>query len=298
MSPNSKLMRVLRDPLLHFVLIGAAIFAANAYFSPRNQQANPSNQQAHTNDAIYVGPDELQRLRSIWEERWGTTPSQDDLRTLVDDFVREEILYREALSLGLDEGDIIVRRRLAQKLAFLSQDIAPDGEASAEPTDDDLRAWFESNKNIYRVEPRLTFTQVFFEGTRTVEAEQALAGLRAGTAAEPTQTDPPGPIKPQYGETPLNEIATEFGPPFAEALRTAIIGEWFGPVASRHGVHLVNIRARNDGYTPTFEDVSGAVESDWLAEQTRHVDSKFYDELRSRYNVDLDPEVQSAIGVE
>lgn len=264
-----------REPLLHFVVLGVLIFGVDRYLN--------NGERAFTPETIYVGPDDVARLASVFEERWGRTPSAEERAELIDDFVREEILYREALSLGLDDGDTIVRRRLAQKLAFVSQDNA----ANEGPTDAELRTWFDANKDVYTVSPRYTFLQVFFEAES--EARVALDGLRASpNPATASGTGDESPVPLQFSEANEAGLREQFGAAFVDRIAEAEPGNWTGPIASKHGFHVVFLRQRIDGYAPEFSDVRGVVESDWLAEQSKSVNPAYYDEVRGKYDVVFD----------
>src|SRR5262245_36918741 len=151
-APDGMLMRWLKDPLLHFLVGGGVLFAAYAWL---NSVTPPT---ATTPRQVRIGDGEVRWLTETWMRQWHREPTRDELRGLVSNLVKEELLSREARELRLDEGDTIVRRRLAQKLEFLLQDTA----RLAEPTEDELRRLYEASPEAYRDEPRVSFTQIYF----------------------------------------------------------------------------------------------------------------------------------------
>ena len=212
-----------------FVLLGALIFAVSAWRVGRR----PAESAAAR---IEVTAGTIAWLREGYERQWHRAPDADELRGLVNDHLREEVLYREALAMGLDRDDSIVRRRMAQKMEFLTQDIA----ASVEPDDAALRKFFEGNTARYAKAARVSFRHVFFSRERRgarleADAGEALAALAQG-ASDETMGDP-FLREHEFAD----DIATALGREFAEKLAAMPAGEWRGPVASSYGVHLVRV---------------------------------------------------------
>jgi hypothetical protein len=269
--------RLLREPLLHFLAIGAAIFAAYGLVAPSDQSG--------ARDRIVVTAGDIERLTSRWEKRWLRPPEPDELRGLVDEYIREEVFYREALALGLDRDDTVVRRHLRQKLEFLTQGLA----AAREPETGDLVAWFEANRERYRSQPRVSFRHVYFNLDRRGaagerEAQVALAALRSGTT-DATQLGDSQLLQDSYRDVSLPEVAATFGPDFAEALTRIETGVWTGPVVSGYGLHVVHVERRSDSAIPTFAEVEQRVRNDWVDEQTRQANEAVFERLLSRYDV-------------
>ncbi|MEN8162365.1 MAG: peptidylprolyl isomerase [Myxococcota bacterium] len=271
--------RLLREPLFHFLLLGAALFVL--YDVVLGERDEP--------DRIVVDATRVEQLALGFTRVWQRPPSEAELAGLVEDFVREEVYYREALAMGLDRDDTIVRRRMRQKLEFLSEDLV----ALAEPGEAELEAWLAEQADDYRVEPRAALRQVYVSRERHGEAaeataEELLARLEAG------EEDPAG-----LGDASLlpaalplssqREIAKHFGDEFATAVLTLEPGVWSGPVESTFGLHLVLLEAREPGRTPSLDEVRQVVERDWAAARREEANEAFYQALRERYEVTIEP---------
>jgi hypothetical protein len=239
---------------------------------------------------IIVTAADVDRLRELWARQWQRPPTAGELRDLIDGHVREEVLYREALAMGLDRDDTIIKRRLAQKLEFLTADLA----AAREPTAAELAAFFAANRERYRLPARVSFSQIYFSPDRrgpTAEqdANLVLAGLQAGTAAPATQEQGDRLLlaQPQREQT-AQEIEAGFGRGFADAVLRLAPGGWHGPIASGYGWHLVRVDERSEARLPVLAEVEGRVRSDWAYEQGRQANEAVLEHLLARYEVVVD----------
>jgi hypothetical protein len=269
--------RFLREPLVHFLVLGAALFALDRW----------RGGAAEARERIVIGAGQLEHLAAGFARTWLRPPTPEELRGLVRDHVREELATREALTLGLDRDDTIVRRRLRQKLEFLTEDVA----SLAEPSEAELETWLRAHPQAYELEPRFTFQQVFLSPERRGEALEAdaqrlLAELRAQPeleAGDPT-------LLPEGLELAgTSEIERLFGDDFARALAALEPGGWGGPLRSAFGLHLVRIGARETGRLPELAEVREAVSRDWFAAKKRAALDAFYDGLLERYEVVIEP---------
>lgn len=283
--------RVLKEPLLHFFLIGVVLFFV---FYAVNDEA--ADEQSGLE--IRIGVRDIEQLTALWTERWQRPPTPSEIRGITDDFIREEILYREALALGLEENDIIIRRRLAQKITFLTQDLA----AALEPSEEELLEWFKENLALYAEEPRITFTHIYFSedqrGSRAESDAQSLLEEFSQTEAIPDRAPDRGDrfmLRPDYREVTPFEIRREFGIAFGDVVVELEPGAWQGPIRSGYGVHLVRVIQRTDPEAPLFEEVRDRVEGDWLHEQNKRIDRAYYDGLLEKYDVVMDAEVQALL---
>jgi hypothetical protein len=261
--------RLAREPLVHFLLIGALLFAG---LSIVKDLRRPS---------VRIEAAEINQLAAYWELQMQRAPTKAELAGLIQDRVDEEILAREAIRLGLDKDDMIVRRRLAQKMAFASEDLA-----AAEPTDAELRAYYAANAGRYATPARLALTHVFFSRDRTgvrpeLAAAEALAGARKGEAV----TGDPSLLPLTYADVSLDDLARDYGPAFVQAARTAPPGQWTGPVVSPYGVHVLRVDTRFAPKTPDFGSVRGEVRDAWLADRRQAANQAFLRKLRERYRV-------------
>jgi len=270
---------LIRQPLLHFFVLGALLFVL---FDVINVDSGEAPGE------IVVDANRVAALVARFERTWQRPPTQAELDGLIDSYVREEILYREALALGLDQDDPVVRQRMAQKIEFMF-----DGELPL-PDEAELVEWLEAHADQYRASPKYAFEQVFFNperhGDRLKETVQsALAALDAGDGTVTgDSTLLPGRLELSGALT----IERLFGPDFVIGLEDLRVGTWAGPVRSAYGLHLVRIAEHEPGYLPPLDEVRAAVERDWLQAKSEQAKQAFYQVLRDRYDVRIDPELQ------
>ncbi len=279
MSPVVK--RFVREPLVHFLAIGLLLFAV---FAIVNDDRRDSGNRIEITNA------DIEQLVLIFRKQWQRDPDQQELQSLIDSRIREEVLYREALALGLDEDDTIVRRRLAQKVEFLMADAG----AVTEPDDETLQAYYQKNAEFYREPPRLTFNHIYFNIDR--RGEQAVKDARAllvrMRAAGPPVTHAaeqgdPLMLPRVYAHKPTDQIARDFGHAFAEQISKLETKQWHGPIVSGYGLHLVYVDSREESRLPPLEQIRTRVSNDWLVEQRHAADARIYERLRSRYEISV-----------
>jgi hypothetical protein len=269
--------RLLREPLVHFLLSGAGLFLLYGLTA-----AEPGARA----ERIVVSEAQVASLARIFERTWLRAPLPSELDGLVQDFVDEEILYREALALGLDRDDPVVRRRLRQKMEFLHADLG----GPPEPGEGELTAYLAARPDPFVEPARLSFDQVYVRpddgGTNAGRrAKELLARLRAGEAAETLgdRTLLPGAME----RASERDIAAAFGTGFAGDLLRVPSDDWTGPLASSFGLHLVRIRQRTPQRTPALEEIRARVEREWRTEQRAASNAAFLKDLRERYDVEV-----------
>lgn len=272
---------LLREPLLHFALIGALIFGVNAW-RDRDRPA-----AAQDLPEIEVDAGTIVWLGEGFAKQWHRPPDARELRGLVDDHVRDEILYREALAMGLDRNDTIVRRRMAQKVQFLGEDIA----AAATPDEAELRAYFETNAARYARPGQVSFRHVYFSKERRgakleADAREALAALAQG-GDESTLGDP---FLGEFEFVSADEarIAGALGGGFAKQVLALPAGPWQGPLASTYGLHLVLVTGREEARPVAFEMARDAVARDFAEDRRLAANRDFIERLKTRYRVAVD----------
>src|SRR5262245_16981900 len=278
---RSAMKRLLREPLVHFLLIGGLLFAIHGLTSAGSATPAASRE-------IRLSYDELGQLVLLFKSQWRREPMAEEFNRLVDEKVQGEILYREALAMGLDKNDEIVKRRMAQKMQFLAEDVA----AAREPTSAQLRAWYEKNSASFAQPLRVSFRHVYFSpdrrGARAREdAAQALAKLagQPGDAKLAASRADPFMFQDHYGDRAPDFLGKEFGPQFARAVATLPPASWQGPVESGFGWHLVFVDTVTSGRVPAFEEIEADVRTAWLGEQKALAWRKAYEEMRARYTV-------------
>ena len=287
----SLLRRWLREPLLHVLLIGAALFAVYDVLNPGAGQRQDSNR-------IVITADDLAQIQIAWMAQWRRPPTPDEMRNLLDGKIREEILSREATALGLDKDDTIVKRRLAQKMEFVMDDVA----ALREPTDDELRRWFEQNTQRFALPSLVTFRHLYFSpDLRGARARDDAADALRKLAGKPEEAPELQGLSDRfmfqdfYAERSPDQVAGIFGTSFAQALLGLKEGQWQGPVESGLGWHLVWVELKIPGRVPAFEEIEATVKSEWIDEQRAEAKRKMFESMRARYQIVL-PEGAAAGG--
>jgi peptidyl-prolyl cis-trans isomerase C len=271
--------RLLKEPLLHFLVLGVALFGVNAYLQ-RGTGGAASMQ-------IVLSLDELTQLETYFEAQWRRPPTAEEFNAMVENRVQEEVLYREALALGLDKDDTIVRRRMAQKMQFLAEDVA----AAHEPSKAELTSWFDANKDKFALPGRIAFRELYFSPDRGAnahdDATQALTKLAGQPIDTPLSTSVGDPFMLQdyYSDRTSEQIAKDFGPPFAQAVFALPHGSWQGPIESGFGWHLVFVEWFTPGRMPTLQEVEPDVNTAWLADQQQQAWQAAYDAMRAKYTV-------------
>jgi peptidyl-prolyl cis-trans isomerase C len=284
LCPPLLLKRLLREPLVHFLLVGLIMFIIYGALNPGPGRGGTGLNQ------IVLTEDDMRQLEIVFSAQWQRLPTPEELNGLINSRVREEILYREALALGLDKEDTIVKRRMAQKMEFLAEDLS----ALREPTTEELRAWFERNSRQFALPPRTTFRHLYFSPDRrgqnartdAVDALNKLAGKPEDSPAAAALADP-FMFQDYYGDHTPEHLTKEFGPNFANSLFQLKPGSWQGPIKSGYGWHLVWIDSITPGRVPQFEEVETDVKSAWTEDLRDEFKSKAYEAMREKYEVVL-----------
>ena len=265
----------MRSPLVIFLLLGAGVFALDRGLDRGEAERRVVN----------VTDEQVVAVRARWAAQWGREPSGPELERLLDEAVREEILYREALRLGLDRDDPIVRRRLAQKMTFLLEDRA----GAPAPSEQEIEAHYAAHEDRYREPRRTTFRHVFLSADRRAEPERDAAELLRAvlSTAEGAwrRFGDPFMLLREYADRTDRELGELFGAPFVETLRALPAGEWRGPVRSAHGVHLVWVIGRQEPRLPELAAVRDRVTEDLLEARRRQRNDAAFQALLARYHV-------------
>jgi peptidyl-prolyl cis-trans isomerase C len=277
----SILQRLTREPLLHFLLIGLALFVVYDRLHPTAETKSESNR-------IVLTPDDFQQLAVTWLAQGRAPPTPAQMQSLIEVKVREEVLYREALALGLDKDDTIVKRRLAQKMEFLAEGASIDSN----PSPDTLRVWFRDNAPRFSLPPRVSFRHLYFSpdrrGERTREgATQAMAQLSGKPADWKDAAAIGDPFMEQdyYSDRSLEDMAKLFGSNFARQVVNIKPGSWQGPIESGYGWHLVFVDSSSPSRIPAFEEIEPEIRSEWIDDQRAQAKRKTYETMRARYQV-------------
>ncbi|MEJ8567126.1 peptidylprolyl isomerase [Elongatibacter sediminis] len=272
--------RWLSEPLVHFLLLGGLIFMAWEYLGDE-----PAGGE------IVVSRGQQENLVQTFERTWKRPPTGEEFQGLLDDYVRQEIAYREGTAMGLDEDDIVIRRRLRQKLELLAADVA----GLDAPTEEQLQTYLETHPDDFRLAPRLSFRHVFFSRDQRGDAtEQDALTLLQRIGTDGPQGDfenqgDPLPLPFRLEDVREGEIERLFGKVFAAGLQGIPVGQWSGPVRSGYGMHLVFIEDRSQGRVPALDDIREAVQREWLSARRRDAVSGLYDRLAAQYTIRVEP---------
>lgn len=274
------MIRWLRDPLFHFLLIGAGMFMLYAW---------QADDDATRPDQIVFNEAKIDQLINLWERKWQRLPTQRELQGLIEQQIREEVFYREALAMGLDKNDMVVRRRMSQKMEFISNDLA----SLAEPDDAQLQAYLDLHPEKFAIPGRISYSQVYLNtserGEQVYSDAQTLLSQLSQSTVDIDASMEGDSFMAGYRFTDETDFGVRriFGEAFAHSLFAAPVGEWTGPVESGYGLHLVRIDSRTESRSPSLEQVRDKLRVEWLAEQQRETNDLLYAELRKRYEITI-----------
>ena len=273
--------KILREPLLHFLLLGAVIFAAYGWVSKRIGD-EPGK--------IVITQGQIVSMAVTFAGTWQRPPTSEELEGLIRDRVREEVYYREALALGLDKDDIVIRRRLRQKMEFVTNDVV----AQARPTDDELSAYLKAHPDPFRLQPMFTFSQVYLDPGKHGEdlardtARLLLQLNQTGGGADVSALGDLLSLEHTFAAVPGSEVAKQFGKNFAAKLGELAPGQWQGPVEFSYGVHLVFVSERTEGRLPALTEVRDAARRAWDNARRLDANEKRDEAMLRRYVVTIE----------
>jgi len=270
----------LKEPLLHFLLIGSMLFGLYSMLNPE--------EPSFSDNRIIISPGDIERLSANWTKKRNRPPTEVELQVLIDSYIRDEVYYREAIALGLDQNDTILRRRMVQKMVFLSSDIADLNQ----PDEASINQYFQENLDKYELPARISFSHIYFSATKRGEhiyadLEKALADVRASKDTDIIAGESGDPFMLQHDftlETPF-EIVRLFGQDFAERLFQFQADSWQGPVESGYGLHLVRVNEKVAAKRPDLASVIDKVRNDLMFEQRQKINKEIYERFRQRYEI-------------
>ncbi len=267
-----------KEPLLHFIVLGALIYVASMTWG------NIDDQQQN----IVISQGKIRHLATLFMKTWQRSPTQKELENVVQEYVIDQAGYLEGVKLGLDKNDIVITRRIRQKLEFIAEENSPPPQV----TDELLAEYLDENSGQFRLEPKLTIRQVFLDpqkhGDATYStAEKILQQLRAKPEQDITKLGDRYLFKPLYQHKSLTELGRVFGRDFTINSAKLSTGSWYGPIRSGFGVHLAYIEKRQDGKLPKLSEIRSQVERELENSWKKRSTKKYYDELLSRYIVTI-----------
>ncbi len=269
------MLKLLKDPVFHFALLGAGFFAAYLLVDPTGP----------VESEIVITEEQQRQTIAGFTRVWGREPSEAELKALHDEWLREELANREARAMGLAADDIVIRRRLRQKYESVMEQMA----SAVTPTDEELRRWYRANSARYALDAQFAFRHLFFSSDRRENAfEDAREALETLGARSSDNAETPGDalaLPAAFGLTTRSELANRFGSSFAEAMDEHDLGQWSGPVESAFGFHLVFLEEAVPERSPDLAEVRTAVLRDWRDEHLNRARDALYEELLQRYSV-------------
>jgi peptidyl-prolyl cis-trans isomerase C len=280
---QNRILSLLSEPLLHFFLLGLVVFSLHSLLNSEEKTGGGKDPLL-----VEITSADIDWLRSTWNKKMGREPVPGEMENLLKGFIREEILYREAVAMGLDQHDSVVRRRMAQKMDFLFKDLAE----MAQPTEEELGSWFEDHPERYREPPLVSFTHVYFNADRrgegVMEEAQRILTRINGEAVDPADAPDLGDrfmLQSYYPRQSTDMTAREFGRVFTEQLDSLEPGSWHGPVVSGYGLHLVYVHDRVESRLPELEEVRDEVLRDLMTERREKINTAAYGEIKSKYRI-------------
>ena len=260
----------MKQRLFIFLILGILILSADLIFNDESE------------DKITIFESEINSLIGTWVDQVGREPTIQEVDGIIKQLLDEEILYREAIKLGLDKNDIIIKRRLAQKIGFLRQEAD-----SSLPSEKEVNDFYNQNTKKYFVDKRITFSHIYFSESKDQEAKatKALNLIRSGT----TETDfgEPFLLGKNFSSKSISEIERSFGKEFSEVIQSIVPQEWSGPLNSEYGSHLIFVNSISESFTPALEEIRNIVISDVILEKQNNSVKEYLKELRSKYQIEI-----------
>jgi len=278
--------RLLTEPLFHFLVLGALLFGIYAWMHHADSDQGYGPVRITSKDVAY--------LAELWQRQQERPPTHAELHALVTGYLKEELLGREARAMGLDQDDLIIRRRLAQKVEFIVEDTA----RLAQPTQDDLRRFYDANRTMFQTRSQISFTQVFFDPKKhqhvAVDVQAALVALSRG--GEPAHLGDPAPLDATVRDEDMQAVEGLFGQSFANAVFSLTPGAWRGPISSSFGLHLVRVAQVQPARQLEFSEAEPQVRESWLEEHQREIKQQYYAGLLKKYDVSIDANLKPVLG--
>ena len=271
------IVRLLREPLLQFLALGTMLFALYGLVGKRSAEAP---------EQIVVSASRVTNLGDGFARTWRRSPNEQELQGLIEDYIRDEVFYREGRAAGLDRDDAVIRRRVRQKMEFLAEDMS-----AAEPSDEQLAAYLASNSESFRAEDQITFHQVFLSATRrpnTIERDSkqlATVLAQAEAAVDAMALGDPFLLGEEFRGVTPSKVTSVFGESFAKRILAMQKGHWQGPISSGFGQHFVFISERLSGGLPPLDAIRPAVRREWTNTRRLEAEQKLYASLRKRYEI-------------
>ena len=285
--------KLLKEPLLHFLILGAVLFLLYSIVSDSpEEETEVANAERVVSKEIVVTNARIENLVARFKQSWRRDPTEQERQGLIDEYIRDEVMYRQALTMNLDQDDPSVRKRMRQKLEFLTNDISD----LSPPSEEELQAYLKENAQKYFLDAEFTFVQIFFSKKKhgdklqsVIDATRAklpekLEGLDLRTVGDPTM------LAPSMQGASRREVANGFGAAFANSLRDLPEGSWQGPIESGFGTHLVFLSERTTGEASPLDQVREEVKRDWMADMRTKSNEEVYQSWKTSFSITVEGE--------
>ena len=270
--------KFLNEPLFHFILLGIALFLL---YGLVNNKTNAKN-------TILINDFDVNSIIASWDMQWKRPPTEKELQNLISLNIKQEIFYQEALKMNLDHNDEIIKRRLAQKMQFLSNDIA----AMIEPTDEELKTYYKEHSDKYLTPYVYSLYQITFIPDKRKDnykdAAETLKQFPDATFDEMKQFGDQLPFSYQFTDVNANELGLQLGSKFPDALQNSEMNKWIGPIPSGFGYHLVYITNETAPQLPEFELIKKDIIRDYEYNNQKEINELIYRELKKKYQIEID----------
>ena len=273
------LKTIVKEPLLQFLIIGVVVFSLVSVMSESNEPDNLT---------INVSPAQIERWKAVFEQQRLRPPTETEVTELIDDHIREEILYREAIAMGLEKDDTVVRRRMVHKIRFVTEGLF----TFEEPEEEKLTHYIEEHAARYRIPDQITFSQVYFNvskenATKAAATLKTLNSMDTFTKEQLKELGDPIFVDSKFQDVSIKEVSKTFGIAFSEGINNLTTGEWHGPLQSGLGLHLVKVDKVTEMPLPQASEIKDRVLADYKQEQFKKLNESFYEDLKSRYEITI-----------
>ena len=280
------MQQFIKEPLVHFLLIGLGIFLVYGWVSAEESYDNK----------IIIDDSHLAHLVSIFELQWNRPPTEEELQNILEKYLQQEIFYREALKMNLDHNDEVVKRRLAQKMEFLSDDLSALVDP---PTDEKLQTYYQQNKDKYQVPYQYSFKQVVFTKDRHKDPQaaalEALDQYGSGQVDAMHDHGDRLSIRYQFDNFYEPQVEKELGGNLAVLLRDLPLYQWSGPVESGYGVHLIYLTEKQAPRFPEFQDIKDELARDYSYQAEQENQQAIYQGLKKNYEIEITADLDQQI---
>lgn len=279
---------------MHFLLIGALLFISYGLLNEGNETGLDDKNR------IVISETDIKRLSAQWYKKWQRLPTKTELQGLIEHRIHEEVMYREALRMGFEHNDPVIRRRLAQKMEFISSDLAEQ----LEPSEAELSDYLQTHSERFELPARVSFKQIYLSidkrgAKATADAQHLLQQLtqlkQSASVEEIKNLGDPIMLGQEHNELSPQGVSRVFGEEFAAKIFTLPVASWQGPIVSAYGVHVVFIDNKTSAKLPDLSVIHKEVSIEWLAEQQKKMDQVFYQGLRERYQIIISDKISKNI---